>query len=283
MPIALLDGIQTRYELRGNGPPLLMFSPGGFDATIEKWTSQSVYAKTAMAEALAQHYTCIVFDRRETGASGGRVETLTWERYAAQGLGLLDHLKIEQAFLMGGCMGCAPVVSCAVNHPERVRGMVLYWPVGGARYRINGQLRLAQHLAFVQQNSLADVVALARSSTKSFGEDPRGGPWVAVLRNDEKFASAYAALNPEHYKFTLSATARALFDRDTAPGAEPEAMLKLAIPALVVPGKDASHATSAARYLEECLPASRYWDAAPDAQTAQSTPAKLLEFLASCP
>ena len=49
MPIALLDGIQTRYELRGNGPPLLMFSPGGFDATIEKWTSQSVYAKTAMA------------------------------------------------------------------------------------------------------------------------------------------------------------------------------------------------------------------------------------------
>ena len=152
MPIALLDGIQTRYELRGNGPPLLMFSPGGFDATIEKWTSQSVYAKTAMVEALAQHYTCIVFDRRETGASGGRVETLTWERYAAQGLGLLDHLKIEQAFLMGGCMGCAPVVSCAVNHPERVRGMVLYWPVGGARYRINGQLRLAQHLAFVQQN-----------------------------------------------------------------------------------------------------------------------------------
>ena len=135
----------------------------------------------------------------------------------------------------------------------------------------------------ILSDSLVDVVALARTSTKSFGEDPRGGPWVAVLRHDEKFASAYAALNPEHYKFTLSATARALFDRDTAPGAEPEAMLKLAIPALVVPGKDASHATSAARYLEECLPASRYWDAAPDAQTAQSTPAKLLEFLASCP
>src|SRR5258708_2751359 len=60
---------------------------------------------------------------------------------------------------------------------------------------------------------------------------------------------------------------RALFDRDTAPGAEPEDLMRLDIPALVVPGHDASHATPAARYLEECLPRSgsaaerRGWDA----------------------
>ena len=54
--------------------------------------------------------------------------------------------------------------------------------------------------------------------------------------------------------------ARTLFDRDTAPGAEPEDLLRLDIPALVVPGHDAAHATSAARYLEECLPRSDYWD-----------------------
>ena len=34
----------------------------------------------------------------------------------------------------------------------------------------------------------------------------------------------------------------------------------LDIPALIVPGHDASHATSAARYLEECLPHAEYWD-----------------------
>jgi len=43
----------------------------------------------------------------------------------------------------------------------------------------------------------------------------------------------------------------ALFDRDTAPGAEPEQLMRVAIPAFVVPGHDAAHATSAARYLEE--------------------------------
>jgi hypothetical protein len=72
---------------------------------------------------------------------------------------------------------------------------------------------------------------------------------------------------------------RNLFDRDTSPGAEPEALMKLDIPALVIPGKDESHATSAARYLEECLPKAEYWDARPEDQTEQAAAARLLEFL----
>jgi hypothetical protein len=56
-------------------------------------------------------------------------------------------------------------------------------------------------------------------------------------------------------------------------------MLRLDIPALIVPGKDASHATSAARYLEECLPRSEYWDVPPDGQTEDTFPPRLLEFL----
>jgi len=72
---------------------------------------------------------------------------------------------------------------------------------------------------------------------------------------------------------------RTLFGRDTAPGAQPEDMLRSEIPALVIPGHDPSHATSAARYLEECLPRSEYWDVMPDGQTEETAPARLLEFL----
>ena len=283
MAMTTVDGIDTRYEVLGSGPPLLMFSPGGFDATAEKWSSQSVYAKSKMLEALVQHHTCIVFDRRETGQSGGRVQSVTWADYAAQGRGLLDHLGIERAFVMGGCMGCAPAVSLAVSDPQRVRALVLYWPVGGAKYRLNGQARFMQHLAYVQQHGMAEVVTLARSGTRSFGEDPRGGPWVAVLRRDEAFAAAFAAMGVERYRLVVTGMMRALMDRDTAPGAEPEAMLQLDIPALVVPGRDASHATSAARYLEECLPRAEYWDAPPEAQTADSVGPRLIDFLTRCP
>lgn len=281
MAIALIDGITTRYEVLGQGAPLLMFSPGGFDATLEKWSTLGVYGKTKMMATLTANFQCIVFDRRETGASGGRVQRVTWGDYVAQGKGLLNHLGIARAHLMGGCMGCAPVVAFAAMYPEATRSMVLYWPVGGARYRLNGQQRFAQHLAFVQQEGLAAVVALAQASDKSFGEDPRAGPWVSVLRGDPGFAAAFAAMDVERYKLAVVATQRALLDRDTAPGAEPEELLRLDIPALIVPGKDSSHATSAARYLEECLPRSEYWDIAPADQTEHIVPARLLQFLAS--
>jgi hypothetical protein len=55
--------------------------------------------------------------------------------------------------------------------------------------------------------------------------------------------------------------------------------MRLDIPALIVPGRDPSHATSAARYLEECLPKAEYWDVLPDAQTEDTAPARLLRFL----
>ena len=64
---------------------------------------------------------------------------------------------------------------------------------------------------------------------------------------------------------------RALFDRDTSPGAEPEDLLRLDIPTLIIPGHDASHATSAARYLEECLPGAQYWDIPADEQKEHET------------
>jgi pimeloyl-ACP methyl ester carboxylesterase len=259
--------------------PLLMFSPGGFDATLEKWTTLGVYTRIKAVEHLSRTYMCIMFDRRETGQSGGRVERITWADYVRQGRGLLEHLNIDRAHIMGGCMGCCPAVAFGVAHPEATLSLLLWWPVGGAKYRINGHIRFAEHVAYVRQHGLEQVVALAKSGSQSFGQDPRGGPWVSVLRRDPAFAESYVRQDVEHYVQLVAGMARTLLDRDTAPGAEPEDLLRLEIPALIVPGRDASHATSAARYLEECLPQSQYWDVPPDQQTEANAPARLLEFL----
>lgn len=280
MPTALLDGISTRYDVIGAGPPLLMYAPGGFDATIDKWRTQGVYAKIRLLDHLPRHYSCIVFDRRECGASGGRVERVTWAHYVRQGKALLDHLGHSRAHVMGGCMGCGPTAAFGVIHPDTVISMVLYWPVGGARYRLSSHQRFAEHLAFVQQNGLQAVADLVAKDGKSFGADPRGGPWASVLKHDAAFTAAYVAQDPERYRHLVAGMGRTLVDRDTAPGAEPEDMLRCRIPALVVPGRDAAHATSAARYLEECLPGSEYWDVPVAEQTEASTPARVLEFLA---
>ncbi|MGH6922504.1 MAG: alpha/beta hydrolase [Propylenella sp.] len=283
MPTVDIDGIATRYEVIGAGPPLLMFSPGGFDATLDKWSTLGVYARIKLLEHLPKKYSCVVFDRRECGRSGGRVERLTWSRYAEQGRGLLDHLKIERAHLLGGCMGCAVATAFAVAWPERVLSMVLYWPVGGARYRINSHARFAEHLTFVKEHGLKEVASLVRSDDKSFGQDPRGGPWCAVIRSDQRFAESYAEQDAESYALLVAGMARSLFDRDTAPGPEPEDLLRLDIAALIIPGADASHATSAARYLAECLQKAEYWDVPVDGQTEETVPARIQEFLDNMP
>jgi pimeloyl-ACP methyl ester carboxylesterase len=282
MASAIIDGIATRYEVMGSGPPLLMYAPGGFNATVETWSTQGVYAKIRLLDHLPKKFTCVLFDRRECGQSGGRIERVTWAHYVAQGKGLLDHLRIERAHIMGGCMGCAPVAAFGVKHPQAALSMVLFWPVGGAKYRISSHARFAQHLAYVEQHGLQAVVDLVCKDGKPFGADPRGGPWASVIKHDRGFAAGYAKQDVERYKLIVAGMVRGMFDRDTAPGAEPEDLLRLDIPALVIPGHDAAHATSAARYLEECLPRAEFWDVSVAGQTEATAPPRITEFLEKC-
>jgi pimeloyl-ACP methyl ester carboxylesterase len=280
MPTVVIDGIETNYEVYGSGPPLLMMAPGGFDSTIEKWSTAGVWKGMQPLESLAKHYTCIAYDRREAGASGGRVERLTWPGYAKQAKGLLEHLGHDRAFIMGGCMGVSVATAFGVEYPEASMGLVLHWPVGGPRWHVGGVERFDTHHAFLASNGLDAVVSLAKEG-KTFWTDPEAGPWAATINNDSAFAKAFASQDADRYAGLIAATGRTLYDRDTAPGAEPEELMALKVPAIIIPGHDVAHATSAARYLEECLPEGEYWDVAVEQQTPEAVRERILGFLAS--
>jgi len=130
---------------------------------------------------------------------------------------------------------------------------------------------------------LAINLPAIEANWKDLGRRAMPSECAAVIKADPAFAAAYAAQDIDAYKLIVVGMARTVFDRDTAPGAEPEELRELDIPAWIVPGNDESHATSAARYLEECLPRAEYWDALPEAQTAESAPPRLLDFLARAP
>jgi pimeloyl-ACP methyl ester carboxylesterase len=279
VPIVDLDGIPTRYETIGQGPAVLMFSPGGFDSSLENWTTFGRYKDLGFIDALSQRYTCIVFDRRESGQSGGRLERLSWDKYVAQAVGLLDHLDIGQVHAMGGCVGCSTAALLAVNQPGRVRSMVLFSPAGGVTYRAAQQRRFTQHLGFAAEHGMAAIVEVARETGSGFSKDPRVGPWAGMLRRDDEFAKAYAAMDPARYATIVSGAGRLLFDRDTVPGPEPEDLQLLDVPALIVPGEDPSHTRSAARYLEECLSDTEYWDVPVAEQTPAKAQQRVLDFL----
>jgi pimeloyl-ACP methyl ester carboxylesterase len=279
----VVDGIATHYQVAGSGPPLLMFSPGGFHAVAANWTSFSLYQRLRLLDQLTCDYTCITFDRRESGASGGRVERITWRHYAAQGKGLLEHLGLASAHLMGGCVGCSVAATFATEYPDATRSMILYSPAGGPRYRVKQHERFVTHLAYAAEHGPPGVADLARQTEAGFTEDPRVGLWAPVLRSDPAFAREFAAQDPGSYLTVVSGLARTLFDRDTVPGPEPEDLFISKVASLVVPGQDGSHAPSAARYLQECLSHAEYWDTPVPEQTAETAPKRILEFLASVP
>jgi pimeloyl-ACP methyl ester carboxylesterase len=281
VPVAVCDGIATRYEVAGSGPPLLLFSPGGFNGQLENWRTFGIYQRLQLVEHLSQSFTCITFDKRESGASGGRIERISWDDYAVQGVDLLDHLEVERAHLLGGCIGCSIAVNAAFDHPERVLSLVLYSPAGGGAYLATQRGRFAEHVAYVDEVGLGGVVELAQATDATFAQDPRVGPWVSVLRLDAAFAEEYASQNVHDYKTIVRETATTLFDRDSVPGAPADVLAEIEFPALVVPGNDANHATTAAQYLAECLPTAEYWDVMPEEQTSENAPQRIAQFLSS--
>ena len=277
MPNAMVDGIDTYYETHGSGSPILMCAPGGFDATVDKWRVASAWTGIDAVAALAAEHTVILYDRRECGQSGGRVERLSWATYTRHAKALLDHLKISSAWVMGGCMGCSVALAFGVHYPETARGLILHWPVGGYRWKINAGARFVRHYNFAKDNGLNGVVERSRGG-KSFWMDPEAGPWATLIARDAQFAERFAAADFEKYLGMIVTSGRTLFDRDTAPGAEPEEVLSIKAPALIIPGDDPSHATSGAHYLRELLPRADFWNVMPPEQTTQKVCDRVLDY-----
>lgn len=123
MATATIDGLDVSYKTCGSGPALLMLAPGGFDATMERWSLSGVWKGMRPFETLSEHFTLVAYDRRESGASGGRIERLSWALFADQAKALLDHLKISDAYIMGGCMGCSVALAFAARYPKTARAL----------------------------------------------------------------------------------------------------------------------------------------------------------------
>jgi hypothetical protein len=137
--------------------------------------------------------------------------------------------------------------------------------------------RFMAHRHYVLENGLEGAVKLAEAHP-SFWTEPRGGVWAPVLARDTGFARAFATQDVDRYLALCEVTARTLFDRDTAPGAEPEELQAMKMPALIIPGDDPAHAMSAAHYLRECLPNADFWPVGPADQEPQRVAERLITF-----
>jgi pimeloyl-ACP methyl ester carboxylesterase len=110
-----LAGAEIEYDVRGQGPPLLLFH--AFPLGLFMWD--------AAAAELERDHTVVRFDARGFGGSPAGDGPLTMERLADDGALLLDHLGLGQAVVAGCSMGGYAVFALVRRHPDRVRSLVL--------------------------------------------------------------------------------------------------------------------------------------------------------------
>ncbi len=280
MPSALIDGLKINYVVKGEGPPLIMLSPGGFDSNIDGWSARSVWKDLRPLDTLAKEFTMIAYDRREAGQSGGRVEPHTWHMWAAEAVGLLDHLKIDRAWVIGGCMGVSVAAAIGAHFPQRCTGLLCHWPVGGFRWRAKGHLFFDRHIAFARANGLAAVAERANKAA-GFWADPEAGPWATVIGTDPAFAAKYVKQDLAQYLAVCSYSRDTVFDDTMPSGATGEQLMAIKLPTFIMSGDDASHATSAAHAMRELIAGSVLSPLMPPQQNAATVSAWIRESVAS--
>jgi pimeloyl-ACP methyl ester carboxylesterase len=165
---AQVNGIKLYYEVQGQGEPLLLLH--GDCVSMESFKSQ--------IPTLANSFQVITVDSRAHGKSSDANIPLSYQLMASDFVGLLEHLKIDSAHILGWSSGGHTALYMAIHYPKTVRKLVLV----GSGFDANGATKENQE------------------STMTLSAET----WPKALK---QFAETHKALSPEgpdHWPVLLS-------------------------------------------------------------------------------
>lgn len=116
-----VPGAILYYEVRGNGPLLLLLPGGGGDAAVFD----------PIAETLAEHFTVAAIDPRgysHSALDGGEPQDQRVDVQSDDAYRLITHLTDEPAYIFGGSSGAIVGLDLLARHPERVHRLVAHEP-----------------------------------------------------------------------------------------------------------------------------------------------------------
>jgi pimeloyl-ACP methyl ester carboxylesterase len=112
---ASINGFQMYYETYGKGESLLLIH--GNSGSIADFGNQIPF--------FSQHYRVIIADNRSHGKSIDTQDSLSYEMMADDFAGLLDHLKIDSALVIGWSDGGVNGLLLASRHPQKVKKLAV--------------------------------------------------------------------------------------------------------------------------------------------------------------
>ncbi len=167
MTYADVNGISLYYEEHGSGQPLILLH-GGLAAG-------STYAQ--IRPALAAGRRVILVDLQAHGHTADVDRPLRYETLADDIAGLIGHLGLDQADVMGYSFGGATALRTAIQHPALVRRLVVvavpFRRDGWYPESLTGMDQMGSHLSdMLKQGPLYELYASAA---------PRVEDWPVLL------------------------------------------------------------------------------------------------------
>ena len=112
---APVNGLKMYYEIHGSGEPVVLLH-GAFMAISGDWND--------WINELSKTRKVIAVEMQGHGRTADIKRDMTFENLSDDVAGLLDHLKIERADVIGYSLGGVVAMQCAVRHPGKVRKVV---------------------------------------------------------------------------------------------------------------------------------------------------------------
>jgi len=241
MPYATTpDNVRLYFEEVGEGTPILFVHE--FASDHRGWEPQ-------MRE-FGKRYRCIAYSARGYAPSdipAGK-DAYSYLHVMRDCVAMLDHLGIDKAHLVGLSMGGYTSLQVALNHPSRVRSLVLAGTGSGSeRWFIKDFHKHSQAISdqFEREGSAAVAATYGRGPSRVPFEikDPRGfTEFTARLAEHDAAGSAHTSRG-------FQGARPSIYDFESEIG-------KLDIPALIVVGDEDERCIEPSLFLKNALRAS---------------------------
>ncbi|MFH2203149.1 MAG: alpha/beta hydrolase [Elusimicrobiota bacterium] len=159
MPHKNVNGIEIYYEVHGKGEPLVLIM--GLRRNIESWYRQ--------ISELSKHFQVIAFDNRGAGRTDKPAMDYSIRLFADDTAGLMDALNIKDAYIFGISMGGYIAQELAINHPQKVRKLILGCTSAGGRRAV--LMRLERIKKFMANEGLSPEEILRKDMDIYFSDN----------------------------------------------------------------------------------------------------------------
>ena len=237
MPLAKVNGVNLYYEEHGKGTPLVFIHE--FAGDYRSWSPQ--------VRHFARRYRVIVFNARGYPPSEVPEDAALYSQDIAVAdlLGLLDHLKLDKAHIVGFSMGGSAALIFGLRHPQRARSLAIVGAGSGSTGKKADFVRDVEYVAGRFESEGMDKVAefYTRGPNRvQFEEkDPHG--WREFYENFKRSSAKGHAL-------TMLGVQR---NRPSVYELEAE-MKQLTVPTLIVVGDEDEPCLEPGLFMKRTIP-----------------------------